>query len=84
MGDAVGVGEGLPGNEPEKLLRTDLQADGEPDDGIKFHIGLGPLHPADVISVDGAQLRQLLLGEMPFIAQDTDLSAEQNQGAAHA
>lgn len=76
--------KGLPGNELEELLRTHLEAGGKLDHAIKLHVGFSTFHAADVISVDATKLRELLLREFAVLAQDAELSAEQNQSAGHA
>lgn len=57
---------------------------GELEHAVKGHGLLGAFNAPYLVPVEVTHLRKLLLREMPFNSQNTDLFAEQNQCAGHA
>ena len=57
---------------------------GKLEKAVKRDRLLCPLDSSYLVPVKVTHLRKLLLGEMPFNPQPSDLFAEQNQCAGHA
>lgn len=59
---------GRPGWTPKELNRVHFQDVGQLPDNLQAHPGHCPLDPAHVGPVDPGVVRQLLLGELPRMA----------------
>ena len=72
------------GNKPKDLRRRYGEPVGELKKAIKRNGLFRALDSPYLIAVKVTHLRKLLLGEMPFNPQPSDLFAEQNQCLGHA
>ena len=72
------------GNKPKDFRRRYGEPVGELKEAIKRNGLFRALDPSYLIAVKVTHLRKLLLGEMPFNPQLSDLFAEQNQCLGHA